>query len=227
MRAFSLVRLERYDEGIAELDAIARDDPEGVVGLTAFASSKLFGASDVEAARALEGCRRALGLDPGHVDASITLARWLLARRRPTEALAEIDAVRDRAADDARLYLYEGQVHRALGDPERALAAFDRGVTLTEPRPFVKILVYRKQLLLSMGRREAARRDLDRILELAPGHLTSLIERGILSHQESRHDEARADWRRARGLSPVRFDEVVAQIRDPGLRAAIARAVQD
>lgn len=61
----------------------------------------------------------------------VDLALLALKDRREPEALATVAATADRIGNDATLWHVLGLLHRALGDLEPALGAFDKGLALT------------------------------------------------------------------------------------------------
>lgn len=81
-------------------------------------------------ARALESFGRALGLDPGSVEALIGRGNALYVLERYDEALASYDRALEAAPDRPAIHLARGNALSALGRAEEAETAFDRAMDL-------------------------------------------------------------------------------------------------
>jgi serine/threonine protein kinase/Tfp pilus assembly protein PilF len=106
---------------------------------------------------------------------------------------------------------YDGVGARRQGRHEDAVAAFRACLTLA---PDCAPCYHNRALSLAdLDRRGAARRDLDRALELDPNLGVAWLARGVLSYREQRFDDALADLDRAleHGADPaaVHFDRAL------------------
>jgi tetratricopeptide (TPR) repeat protein len=99
---------------------------------------------------------------------------------------------------------YHGRAAYELKQYEEAVSAFAVCVALAHQAPEWQErrgACYHNRGLayLQLSHPEAARRDFDRALDLNPGLAAVSLERGMLSYQEHRYDEALADLKRASG----------------------------
>ena len=221
VRAFALIRAERSPEGFQALDDLYRDDPAGPVGMTARASRQIFEGHP----QALELTAQALALEPGYAQAEITRAHALLNAGRHPEAAELLLRARARRSDDPRLHYYLGRVRLDQRDFAGALEAYDETVRLVEPHPWRLLLQYRVNCLTALGRLPEAIAGLDRLLVMEPRDLQVTFLRGLLRAQTGDAQGAASDWRRARELDPVGFEQAMGQLQDPRLREAVRQAL--
>ncbi len=212
-RAFALVRIDgRIEEGLAELEKLFADDPDGVVGLTAGASRRLFGRGSSVRGDPIALARRALEIEPRSVHAMVTLGHALFGSGEREEAVRILDEARQIAPDDARVHYYLGRVYLETNRPHRAFRAYDRTVRLTEPNPFTMALDYRIESAFAAGSREHVVRDLDRLLERRPADALARFRRGLVALEEGRPADAESDWFRVREVDPEGFDLLIGRL---------------
>lgn len=107
-----------------------------------------------ERERAETALKRALEIDPDHVDAQASLLALLTLSGRTDEALAFARGLQRRAPDRAGGYLAEGAFHQQMKAPDLALAAYRSGMAATKD-PVLARVAYDQ--LLKSGRRSEAR----------------------------------------------------------------------
>lgn len=88
-----------------------------------------------------------------------------------------------------------------LSSRGEVMVAFDALEAVPEPDRDSQFYLYRAALLLSVGRVEAARGDIDRSLRLDPGAGVAYGLRAVIAVAQNRKDEALADGRQAVELS--------------------------
>lgn len=214
LRATCLAQLRRVDDATAARRALLALDPPEPHALLARAGLAMDHRPD-DAARWL---REALALEPWRHQARLRLVTVLQHLGRLDEVDAELARLEgDAPADDQLFHLVRGMALTNRGRPDEALAALDRAVALGEPDPDPAALLARANAHLARGDRAAARADLDRSLR-ARDDVLALLQRGALSAEEGRTEEAEADWRRAHDLDHERADRLVERLEPAGLR---------
>ena len=99
----------------------------------------------------------------------------------------------------AALYAVRGALHLELGEYAKAIADLTKSLELHEDPD---VLVNRALAYKAFGQREAAKRDLDRAIELDPHSVAAWFNRGTLLLEEGRPEEALKDLNRAVELAP-------------------------
>ncbi|MBX3467585.1 MAG: tetratricopeptide repeat protein [Planctomycetes bacterium] len=221
LRATCLAQLRRDGDAAAARRALLALDPPEPHALLARAGL----AEDERPDDAAPLLREALALEPWRHQARLRLLSALMQLGRLDEVDAELARLEAEApADDQLVHLVRGIALTRRGRPDEALAALDRAVALGEPAPDPAALLARGGAHLARGDRAAARADLDRSLR-AREDVLGLVQRGALSAEEGRAEDAEADWRRAHGLDPERADRLVERLEPAGLRRHACHAV--
>lgn len=117
--------------------------------------------------RAEEAYRRALELDPDHVDAQLNLGRLEHARGRLAAAERRFRRALELRPGDATAAFDLGVVYQDLGQPERAIAAYERAIR-TDPG-FSDAYFNLASLFESLGRPALAIQHLKRYRDLTRG----------------------------------------------------------
>ncbi|HEV3343769.1 MAG TPA: tetratricopeptide repeat protein, partial [Pirellulales bacterium] len=124
------------------------------------------------------------------------LGRSSFAARDFAEAEAHFKAAVESRPKELSYNFYQGRAAFELARFDEAATAFAICVALADQVPLCH---YRRGLaMMRLGRNELARRDFDRALELNPLQTQAAIERGMLSCQEQRYDDAISDFERAK-----------------------------
>lgn len=123
----------------------------------------LFELGRLESSRAERSFRRALAADPHHGGARLALAEWLIARKRPTEASALIEAA---PAQDVALMNAHAVALVSEGRVDEAVLILNRAVLADtwDPLTHYNLGVAK----LAKGDRDGAARDFQRALQLRP-----------------------------------------------------------
>jgi len=119
--ARSLFKDRRYDKVIALVKKETRNQGENADLLVLLADSYLAQGSQGKAEKTY---RRALDLDPNHIDGSLKLAMLLVAQRERNEAEALIKRVLAKNPDHAKAHFCLGMTYNARADINDAFAQY-------------------------------------------------------------------------------------------------------
>jgi serine/threonine protein kinase/tetratricopeptide (TPR) repeat protein len=145
--------------------------------------------------RAAKAAQKAATLQPASAWEQYALGRIAFAAGDFGEADRYFLAAIDAEPTELWSNLYHGRAAYELKDFEEAVSAFAVCIALAHEKPWC---YYNRGLAyLHLARPEAARRDFDRALELNPHLAAASLDRGMLSYNEQRYDEALADLLRA------------------------------
>ena len=134
---------------------------------------------------------------------SLMLAVWLAAPWSGRahgdlhDQMASVTGQIQQEPANAVLYLKRGELHRAHGDWDDALADYDQAARLV--RDGTDLDFFRGRLLLEAHRAKSARACLDRFLARQPDHAEALIVRARVLFQLGEGLAAAADFNRALG----------------------------
>jgi choline-sulfatase len=151
-------------------------------------------------AQAVAPLARAVALSPGAIPAYAYLSRAQAGAGRLRDALATVERGLERAPDNADLHQMKGRLLLAAGDPAGARASLERARGLDEQNVLVRVdlaALYRGQ-----GRLEAALREADEAVRLAPDVAETQVARGLVQGALGREDAAAASFRAALKADP-------------------------
>jgi len=215
LRRASALRLTgRKAEARAEFEALAREQPEGAVGLIA-AGWLRAETWDYPASNAL--AERALAVEPGYRLALRLLAIGLAFHGGQRRALELVDRGLAEAPDDSLLLCCAGYAHMYLRDTDAAVAAFSRAIALAAPASHPLATKWRGIALLRGGRAREALLDLDAALDEKPGDADLSVDRGLARWSLGQRERARADWRTAYASDPR--EELRGELEAAGFRS--------
>lgn len=144
---------------------------------------------------------RAARLDPAHAEARYHLGIWFFRARLFPDAVRHFEEVVALRPKDARALDYLALALEALGEVERAEAAYRRALTVNHG-PFADVLLDYNygRFLLRQHRLEESRVHLDRAVALLPRRRGPHYERARLNLAVKDYAAARADAERASSL---------------------------
>src|SRR5262245_25737095 len=125
-------------------------------------------------------CERDIAVNPGDVDARLELAKILLDRGKPKEALAQIASARPKLDGVAEADFVEGLAHLRAGDPAAAIEPLGRALRLDPGLHAHEALLRLAEARAGSGDRGGAGEAFDRYLS---EHPTS-VEGRVLAARE-------------------------------------------
>jgi tetratricopeptide (TPR) repeat protein len=155
--------------------------------------------------KAEEAFKKILGSDPGSRDALVSLAQLYLDQGDYDDAIALLGNVPDDETDSSLLamlgtaYGQNHQVDKATETFEKALADDPDNMELR--RSYAGVL-------LDNNRNEAARAQLQKVLDADPQDGSTLLRLGQLDRETGKFDQARQELARARTLMPDNLDAI-------------------
>ena len=169
-----------------------------------------------------EQFREAIGLDPGHTDSWIGLARALAAEGRTEEAAAVLEEAGSAAAPTAGMHFLRGLVAARLERWEQAAAAFDRAAAIDPSRDRVHFELAETHLRRGSDSLAAAalRRGLDRI----PDSIGLRLRLAELLSEAGDHEGSLEQAERVARDNPAFFPARVAMARVHRLGGDLAAA---
>jgi tetratricopeptide (TPR) repeat protein len=200
LRALGSVRVEagQYAEAITALSRaieLAPDDGEAY-GCRGRAYRALG-----DTTRALEDFDRAIALDPSTITHALERLTMCLPGMSPADARAEMDRVAERFPDSWLGAEMRARKLAASGAHEAAIEAFTEAIAA---RPeSTELYVERARAHASLDRPQKAFDDVERAIQLDPGHAVAHTARAIYrSHLEHADELVAADFNRAVELAP-------------------------
>jgi tetratricopeptide (TPR) repeat protein len=144
--------------------------------------------------------QRLLAADPADSRARLNLVLALAAANRPADAIEALKPLSDMAVPEADVLGLLGELHRALNQPEAAVAAFRRGIELypKEERLYIGLAA-----LCSFYSSGELGLEITGIgLKNIPQSSRLYAMRGVLYSQMGQREKSVADFERASELSP-------------------------
>jgi tetratricopeptide (TPR) repeat protein len=200
----ALAAQKDLDGAIAEFEAAARIAENADV-LNNLGSALAEKSSPEEAAKRF---RRALELDPGHVDANVNLGNLLLAIGRFEEAASHFARALERAPDHLAARTNLGAALATLGRFEEARGHLERAVALAPEN--VELLLTLARVQANAGDLPAAEATAKRALAIDANAFTANVLLGAIAAKRGDFAGARAHYDAALRTAPA---EVTPQIR--------------
>ena len=134
--------------------------------------------------------------------AYVALEQWAAAATVYEQAAGEAEATQDPRRADFRVQA--GNAWLAAGEASRALQAFDAALATADLRPALRGEAHldRARAQVAFDRVDAARRDVDRALQLVPADPFAWYLSAALARRENDAARAGTDIARARALAP-------------------------
>lgn len=133
--------------------------------------------------------QQALDVDATHPPTYWGLAQCAMAQRDPVKARSWLDEALKQPTHQARTWVFIGDWEQLNRDPQAALAAYTRALK-AEPQHF-EALQNRAALNMSLGNLDAAKRDVDQIVRLAPRSLAAHYLQALFSFEQKQYPRAR------------------------------------
>ena len=188
----------RYPEAAAHYEDAIRFDPLNP-RLYHHAARAAFNSRQYE--RAVANYSAVLDLAPRDFEAVMGLVRVWLAQSKFEEAEVFLAKQLKELGQPAELYVVLGIVYREAKQHAEALRAFERSIE--RQADYAQGHFYLAAELDQLGKREEARRLLQRTIELDPNHSDALNYLGYLDAESGEHlQEAKAHIERALALDP-------------------------
>lgn len=159
-RGFSLVRGNRLEEGVKDIEWYVNRHPNDVAGL--FQLSLAESVRDPE--RALVLLDRALSREPGHLASLFSRGSLLMQLNRPADAVKDLQKVLEQEPENVRALDRIGQAFLYLEDLDAALKTLVRAAELAPADP--KVLTHYSQALRAAGRSKEARAVIERFRQI-------------------------------------------------------------
>ncbi|MBN2324097.1 MAG: tetratricopeptide repeat protein [Spirochaetes bacterium] len=122
---------------------------------------------------ALANYRKAININPEHVDSQVRLGRIYLKKQLMNEAKASFTTALKLDPENGDCHYYLGKIARAGGDPQTALAYFEKA--LHKKRYKQRALLERANIFLTRGERERAVVELKRALSLGEEDIPAVL----------------------------------------------------
>jgi len=187
-RAIIYRQLDEYDKALADYDKMLAVEPDHPKALNNRATLKL-AIEDFDGARAdldrVVATGKAGPLEYRNRALSKRLAGDLAG------AHADLQLALDRAPSDARTYAQMGTTWAWTGDWDRALAAYDQAIAISDKYTFPRMA--RARILYVLGRLDEARDGVDSVLRIAPANNWARRVRAHLYMLEGKHALAKRD----------------------------------
>ncbi len=172
-RAFCLVRVNRLEEGIGDLQAYVAKHPKDPAGLFQLALAESVKSPE----QAFTRLNQALALKPDYIAALFSRGSIHLTLNRPAEAIQDLRRVLEKDPDNVRALDRIGQAYLYLDQPEPAVKLLARAAELAPSDP--KVLTHYAQALRSTNRLDEARAVMAKFRQL-PEEVHRLPLGGVL-----------------------------------------------
>ncbi len=196
---------ESLAKAIQQFEALVKADPSDTDSYVIL--GRLYKLSN-QGAKAEEAFKKVLGSDPGSRDALVSLAQLYLDQGDYDDAIALLTNIPDDETDSSLLALLGtayGQNHQI----DKAIETFDKA--LADDPDNTELRRAYAGVLLDNSRADAARAQLQKILEADPQDGSTLLRLGQLDRETGNFDKARQELDRARTLMPDNSDAIAYQ----------------
>ena len=144
---------------------------------------------------AIAAYRQALNLEPDQPELYVDLARLLIFRGRPEQALDLTAEALRREPEDARTLAVRGLAYDWLGLPEETLALCTQALALDPALP--EAYAYRAEAYVDLGNWFQANNDVDKALELADNNADVFRTQGYVLEVQGNYSAAIQAYREA------------------------------
>jgi tetratricopeptide (TPR) repeat protein len=203
---------ENLAKAIAHLEALIRVEPTDSDSLLLL--GHLYRV-DNQPQKAEEAFRKVLQTDPNSKVGLANLAEIYIQQGDFDQAIEALSKIPD-GDMDSQLYGMLGYSYSQTQQYDRAIEIYEKG--LAEEPDNTNLRRYYAEALLSAGKNDAARRELQKILKSEPDDGLSYKRLAMLDREEGRFDEARQELEKAKSLSP---DDVEIPYQEALLEATV------
>ncbi|MGE5646563.1 MAG: tetratricopeptide repeat protein [Acidobacteriota bacterium] len=230
-RGFCLVRANRLEEGLKDLNWYVARHPKDPVGIYELAISESVHSPE----DAFTRINQALALKPDYAAALFTRGSIHLQLNRPEEAIKDFERVLAQDPDNVRALDRLGQAWGRLDQPEKAIAPLERAAKLAPSDS--KVLTHYSQALRSLERFDEARAVLEKFRQI-PAETRRIPFGGMLDFlslpQEQQRERYFEGLQRSVSINPENPDlqmrlgnELLARGKDAEALEAYRRAASD
>jgi tetratricopeptide (TPR) repeat protein len=192
-------------KAIEQFEALVKADPSDTDSYVIL--GRLYKLNN-QGAKAEEAFKKVLGSDPSSRDALVSLAQLYLDQGDYDDAIALLSNVPDDETDSSLLDLL-GLAYGQSHNIDKAVATFDKA--LSDDPDNVELRRSYASVLIDNNRPEAARTQLQKILDADPQDGSTLLRLGQLDRETGNFDRARQELDRARTLMPDNSDAIAYQ----------------
>ncbi len=186
-----------YVGNVVDVDPDAKlPDPKDKLPIFQLMNAAKADAQEEKTEEAVAKMRRAIALDPGIVDAHLTLGTWLAKLNRPDEAIASYRRALELKPDNDLAMLNLAHIYRGRGQFEKALEGYRAVLSLDRGNTQARYQL--ATLYLDLGRRADAEAEFKATLEANPDLGAAWNSLGALAFVKG--DLAEADRLVRRGL---------------------------
>jgi tetratricopeptide (TPR) repeat protein len=196
---------ESLAKAIEQFEALVKADPTDADSYVVL--GRLYKLNN-QGAKAEEAFKKVLGSDPSSRDALVSLAQLYLDQGDYDDAIALLSNVPDDETDSSLLAML-GAAYGQNHNIDKAIETFEKA--LADDSDNVELRRSYASVLLDNNRADAARAQLQKILDADPQDGSTLLRLGQLDRETGNFDKARQELERARTLMPDNSDAIEYQ----------------
>ena len=187
----------QFTQAVAQAEAMAQSFPKSFFVWNLLAAAQ---ASLGETAKALEGFRKTIELNPNYADGHSNLGAMLVRQGKLAEAAASFKRTLQIKPDYAEAYNNLGNILKGQGKLDEALESYKRALEIKPDYP----VAYNNlgNALKDQGKLDEAVASCKRALEIKPDFAEAYINLGNALKEQGKLDEAVASYKQALEIKP-------------------------
>jgi len=187
----------QFTQAVAQAEAMAQSFPKSFFVWNLLAAAQ---ASLGETAKALEGFRKTIELNPNYADGHSNLGAMLVRQGKLAEAAASFKRTLEIKPDYAEAYNNLGNILKGQGKLDEALESYKRALEIKPNYP----VAYNNlgNALKDQGKLDEAVASCKRALEIKPDFAEAYINLGNALKEQGKLDEAVASYKQALEIKP-------------------------
>jgi len=187
----------QFTQAVAQAEAMAQSFPKSFFVWNLLAAAQ---ASLGETAKALEGFRKTIELNPNYADGHSNLGAMLVRQGKLAEAAASFKRTLEIKPDYAEAYNNLGNILKGQGKLDEALESYKRALEIKPDYP----VAYNNlgNALKDQGKLDEAVASCKRALEIKPDFAEAYINLGNALKEQGKLDEAVASYKQALEIKP-------------------------